>query len=94
MKVRRQGADLLNFIGSADEEIRGLVVKTSQSANNITDVSAYAELSHPPDVDGDLHRSDLNTDQRWKIDRITARPKTEHSEGTGGLEWNPPRLNV
>src|ERR1700684_2687609 len=61
MEVRRQGADFLDLGGRADEEVRGLVVQPSQSPHDIPDVGAYAELGHPPNVDGDLHGRKFNT---------------------------------
>ena len=74
MKVRRQGADFLDLGGSADEEVRGFVVEPSQSSNDITDVCAYAELGHPPNVDGDLHRRHLSTEGERLHSRITRSP--------------------
>ena len=70
MKVRRQDDDLLDLGGRANEEVRGLVVQPSESSNDITDVCAYAELSHPPNVDGDLHRRHLTTERRRENSRI------------------------
>src|SRR5580658_9970465 len=61
MEVGRQGADFLDLGGRADEEVRGLVVQSSQSPNDIPDVCAHAELGHPPNVDGDLHGRQFST---------------------------------
>jgi len=62
MKVRRQRTDLLNLGGRADQKVRGLVVEPSSSPNDITDVRAHAKLSHPPNVDGNLHWGHLTTE--------------------------------
>src|SRR5579863_3343522 len=61
VKVRRQGADFLNLRRRPNQKIFILAVEPPQRANHITDVRTYAKLSHPPDVDRDLHRWHLNT---------------------------------
>jgi hypothetical protein len=37
------------------------MIEPAKRPNNIADVRADAELRHPPDIDGDLHRWNLNT---------------------------------
>src|SRR5205809_642575 len=38
------------------------MVETSERADHIADIRAYAELGHPPNVDRDLHRWHLTTE--------------------------------
>src|SRR5205807_5703428 len=62
VKVRRQRADFLDLCGWADQEIFALVVEAAQGPHHVADVSPHAKLSHPPDVDCDLHRRHLTTE--------------------------------
>src|ERR1700722_20295937 len=70
VEVRRQGSNFVYFGRSANEKIRGLAVQSPQSAHDIADISADAELSHAPDVDGDFHRRHLTTDGTRPYSRI------------------------
>ena len=55
VKVGRQRTDLRHFLRRPDQEVLALAIQPAQRPDNIAGVSANAELSHPPDVDGDSH---------------------------------------
>ena len=58
-EIFRQRADLVHFLFGAEQEIFVLMVETGQSAHNIARVRAHAELVHPADINGNLHRKIL-----------------------------------
>lgn len=59
LKILRQRADLMHLLLRAEQQIFVLVILTGQRAHNVARVRAHAELIHPADVDGNLHREIL-----------------------------------
>jgi uncharacterized tellurite resistance protein B-like protein len=55
VEISRQRAALRHAFGRADEEILALTIKTGKRANDIANVSSYAELRHATDVDRNSH---------------------------------------
>src|SRR5271154_5538912 len=67
-KVRRQRADFVNFCRRPQQQEFIFVVEPAQGSNYVADVSANAKVGHPPNVDSDLHRSDLNTESDLPVE--------------------------
>ena len=59
-EVWRQGLDVAQFSGNAEQEVFGALVEARQSADGVAGVGAYAELIDPPNVDGDAHKFSVN----------------------------------
>src|SRR5258708_26726875 len=62
VKVRREGANFLDLFRWPDQKILASVVEAAQRPYHVADVSPHAKLSHPPDVDSDLHGRHLTTE--------------------------------
>ncbi|HVN20459.1 MAG TPA: hypothetical protein VMU05_16865, partial [Dongiaceae bacterium] len=56
MEIRGECPDLLNLSWRPDQEILVFMINPAKRSNNVADVCPDAKLSHPPDIDGDLHR--------------------------------------
>src|ERR1700674_2814684 len=61
LKVWRERIDLRYLLRRTDKKIFIRVIQPAQRPHHIPRVSAYAELGHPPDINGDLHGTDLTT---------------------------------
>ena len=79
VEVGRQRPDFLDLCGRPNQEVLVLKIEPAKRPNNIADIRANAELRRPPDIDGNLHRWNLNTTEYGDV--IELRPNLSLSLG-------------
>ena len=62
LEVRGERTDFRYLLWGANQEILIAMIEAAEGANDVASISADAELGDAPDVDGDLHGSDLTTE--------------------------------
>src|SRR5215471_17637316 len=59
VEIRRQRPDLADFMGRPDQVIAVLPIQAAERANYVSNIGTDTEVGTAPDIQGDLHLSDL-----------------------------------
>src|SRR5436305_4165557 len=69
LEIARQRTDFLHLVRGAKQEVLGFMIEAAQGPNDVADVRTYTKFRHPADIDGDLHRANLTTQQTNQLAR-------------------------
>jgi hypothetical protein len=54
-EIRRQGFDVAQLAGNAQQEVFGAMIEARQRANGVASIGTHAKFIDSPDVDGNAH---------------------------------------